>query len=159
MNRRTLLKLLPFAGLPAVLSLAKGKAKAKFPRYFTWLLPPQSHFPDERVYCATTPNIVWGITKAGTTRRLHRHRPLKQHGAKGYLVQAYDDGPTTISDVEQCVARGFLREITAAEAKALLRQDGLGYKRSMRCSLGPEEYVIKGDWTQIQIKTRCEEAH
>jgi len=113
--------------LAALLGLAAapvlGKAESKFPRWFVWNPPGPSTDALNDVFRVNAENLVYGLSRVGRKpKRLHHHKPLNRRDANGHLLQVYDDGPTTLSDMLEGVARGFFCEITAAEAEALLKQ-------------------------------------
>jgi len=122
-------------GLAAAPVLGKVKPKPKFPRYFmptewpakTRLLVAECRGPKE-VF-----NIAWKPP-------LPMARPLEPKRIGGRLV--YDDADFRLADCEQKVREGEWREITAAEAEALLKS------KPIRLSPALKEALVRVDFVR-----------
>jgi len=117
MNRRDFAKTGLGGLLGSVLALVPGKAKAeaKFPRWFlpvegTWL----SGWGATALVWARGPDEIVFYNRKDMAKRLPSHR---------YVIAAPGSGlhRATIANCERWLTEGVMREITAAEADALLK--------------------------------------
>ena len=134
MNRRDFAKCGLGGLLASALALVPGRAKAeaKFPRWFlpvegTWL----SGWGATALVWARGPDEIVFYNRKDMAKRLPSHR---------YVIAAPGSGlhRATIANCERWLTEGVMREITAAEAEALLKS-----KRSWT----PEPWPRSGPWT------------
>ena len=111
MRRKGFLAAMAAAIVSPVLAKAKGKGKPKFPRWFALQQLGVIYLR------ADADDWIVAVHYDGTQGR--RVRCTQVYDKAG---RRWGPGPVTIQDVEEYVRKGHFREITAAEAKALLRQ-------------------------------------
>jgi len=108
---------------PVALLLPKGKAEAKFPRWFR-STALRRHYPN-CLYVARSPKVVESLRRVCAPRFVRSriwpdrlwHHPVLQRGPLDLRLM----------DLQDCLAmidKGYWREITAAEAEALLKPKG-----------------------------------